>query len=173
MKNKIFVKGLVLAIVVLFIGTGVVSAFNANLTDDPNTTIITKKLATMDNHPPGLPSITGPTYMSPGVKEWKFEAIDPDGDNVSYQIDWGDGYYDSWFGWYASGEEITMSHDYQGYGRFRLMARAKDPHNATSEWAGISVVVSKSKQIINLPFIQFLELFQNAFPILRYVVRGR
>ena len=152
MQKNMIKKGLVCAVILLFIGTGIVSALNVNLTDKQN--------STMDNHPPGLPRITGPTYVSPGMHYWKFEAIDSDNDNLSYQVDWGDGYYDTWYGWYASSEEITIGHDYQTYGKFPLMARAKDTNNATGEWAGISVWIPKNKQIINQPFLYLLEQFQ-------------
>jgi hypothetical protein len=172
MKNKIFVKGLVLVIVVLFVGTGIVSAFNASLADESNTTITTNKLATIDNHPPTVPRITGPTIVTPGMHYWNFNAADPDGDNVSYEVEWGDGWYgDIWYGWYASDEEISIGHDYQGYGKVSLMARAKDIHNATGDWGIINIVLPKNTQIINLPFTQFFERFQNTFSILRHLLK--
>ena len=44
-----------------------------------------------DNHPPDKPMIDGPRMVGVGPHDWTFKAIDPDGDNVSYEIDWGDG----------------------------------------------------------------------------------
>jgi hypothetical protein len=165
MKKEWLTKTLTLGIVVLFIGTGAVSAFNVNLTDE--------SMTMMDNHPPYAPDVEGARFVSPGTHEWTFKAIDPDDDNISYQIDWGDGCFDDWFGPFKSGEEITKNHTYLKYGRALVCARAKDIYNATGEWGFMKVVIPKSKQIINIPFLHFLEQFQNAFSIFRYVFRGR
>ena len=127
--------------------------------------IMTNNMATMDNHPPNAPWIEGPQYIRPWkTYEWKFTAIDPDGDNVSYQIAWGDSTGDDWFGWYASGEEITRSHYYPCYGRFAILARAKDTHNATGEWGAIlDVRVPRNYHMTNSLilkcFSQFMKLY--------------
>ena len=158
MKKEWLVKTLALGIVVLFIVAGVVSAVNVNLNNESKKTITTNKLVTMDNHPPGAPRIRilgGSIFIKPGIHEFYFKAIDPDGDNISYEIDWGDGDYE-WTDWYASGEEITRNHSYPVCASYVMIARAKDIHNATGEWAGISVWIPKNKQITGLPFLYFL-----------------
>jgi|GEM_PF-1692642 len=96
MKNKWFRKGLVLVIVVLFVGTGIVSAFNAGLTDEYNTTITTNKLATMDNHPPYVPRNPTPYDNETDVPiniilDW--DGGDPDEEYSSDSV-----YYDIYFG---------------------------------------------------------------------------
>jgi len=163
MKKEWLVKSLALGVVVLFICTGVVSAFNVNQDD--------KSSMTMDNHPPDAPWIAGRHYIRPGIYEWTFEAFDPDGDDVSYQIFWGDGGGEEWVDWYPSGEKITRSHCYSVYGPVSISARAKDIYNATGEWGYLECIVSKNNQIINLAFIQFFNHFHYAFPILKYVVK--
>ncbi len=164
MKKESLIQTLALGIIVLFVGAGVVSGFNVNQYDKSNTA--------MDNHPPGRPTIKGPINMRPGTYKWTFVAIDTDGDNISYQIDWGDS-YNELTGWYASGEKIIVSHCFSSVGRVSLLARAIDIHNATGEWGGLDIVIPKSNQIINLPFLQFLEQIHYAFPILTYIINWR
>ena len=86
MKKEWMIKTLTIGIVVLFIGAGVVSAFNINQDN--------KFITTMDNHPPyepGTPhptdgSIKVPTYV---VLRWTGGDPDP-GDNVTYDVYFGD-----------------------------------------------------------------------------------
>lgn len=127
----------------------------------------TKKIVTMDNHPPDAPKIKGPEFVKAGIEyKWMFEAIDPDGDNVSYEIDWGDGIREKWIGWYASGEKITRNHTYSKYAKVTIRARANDTYGAIGDWGTLPIKISLSTQIINLPFLQrFIELF----PILEWI----
>jgi hypothetical protein len=121
-----------------------------------------------DNHPPNAPVIRGRTYTRPGTYIWKFKAIDPDGDNIFYEIDWGDGVVEKWIGPFASGAEVAFSHSYYTKGTAQIKARANDTHGAIGDWGYLHVVISKSTQIINLPFLHLLERFPHAFPILRF-----
>jgi hypothetical protein len=95
------------------------------------------------------------------MHEWTFKAIDPDGDNVSYQINWGDGTYDDWFGWYASEEEIIRTHNYPKFGMVTITARAKDIHNATGEWKGMNVIIPKITYQLIIPLL--LQLLKRLF----------
>jgi hypothetical protein len=97
-----------------------------------------------DNHPPGRPIIDGPRTIGPGPHDWTFKAIDPDGDNVSYAIDWGDGVVELWIGPYASGEEVTRSHEFLTKGTPLIKAKANDSHGAIGEWGFMYVVISES-----------------------------
>ena len=127
------------------------------------------------NHPPSAPSITGPgsapsgsikvivknpANFPPGTPiEFRFEAIDPDGDNVSYLIAWDDG-YEEWTDFYPSGEEITRSHTYNLYGTFEITARARDIHGLVGPEGTLPVTMSKSTQQSTNPlFLRFLERF--------------
>lgn len=133
--NKI-VPILVLGILVLS-SVGMAAVNNNNAISD-NTTA--------DNHPPDTPKITGPKYTRPGPHIWAFKAIDPDGDNISYEIDWGDGITEKWIGPYASGEEVTRTHSYSVKMTASIRARANDTHGAIGEWGYLLVVISESSQ---------------------------
>jgi len=122
------------------------------------------------NQPP--PTITGPAEGKVGVAtDYNFKAIDPDGDEVFYFIDWGDTTNSGWIGPYASGEQITRSHTWSTKGAYTVKAKAMDIHGNESDWAQLQVKMPVS---INMPFHQLIEkLFQrfpHAFPILRHLL---
>ena len=111
------------------------------------------------NQPPSKPSIDGPQTVSPGTYEWTFRATDPDGDNLTYEIQWGDYTSEKWIGPYASGENVKRSHIYTHYATVQIIARANDTHGLTGEWGTLLVHISKDKAISNLIFLRFLERY--------------
>ena len=127
--------------------------------------------AVSTNQPP--PTITGPAKGIIGViLEYNFTAIDSEGDEVYYFIDWGDDRTSGWIGPYLSGNQITESHTWLTKGTYTLEAKAKDTYGNESDWASLTVTMPS---LYNKSIPQFLELlfqrFPNAFPILRYLVR--
>ncbi len=61
-------------------------------------------------------------------------AIDPDGDNIFYLVDWGDGETSDWFGPYSSGQKAELIHEWED-GIYYIRAKAKDIFNAESPWS--------------------------------------
>lgn len=97
------------------------------------------------NTPPGAPDISGPTSGKAGEEYgYTFISIDPDGDDVYYQINWGDGCADkNWYGPYASGEMVTFNHTWENEGDYNISAMARDTHNDQSEWGMLEVSMPK------------------------------
>ncbi|MGC9308697.1 MAG: C25 family cysteine peptidase [Thermoplasmatota archaeon] len=62
-------------------------------------------------------------------------TIDPDGDQVFYLFDWGDGNDSGWTGPYASEEVVNISYTWTGTGTFEIKAKAKDENGIQSEWS--------------------------------------
>jgi hypothetical protein len=90
------------------------------------------------NSPPETPNApAGPTSGSVGVS-YSFAAstTDPDGDNISYMFDWGDGNNSGWLGPYASGATATGSYAWDAIGTYNITVKAKDANGAES---GVSV----------------------------------
>ena len=144
-------KKILSILTVLAVGILVLSGFGVSA--------VTSSKAIMDNHPPDAPKITGPTNIPPGTYEFTFNATDPDGDNVSYCIDWDDGTYEEWTDFYPSGEEITRSHAYDFTGDFIIRAIAGDIHGLVGPEGWFWVRIWLSRQMINPIFFQFLERF--------------
>jgi hypothetical protein len=82
------------------------------------------------NHPPEAPTIRGKWLIrEPGPYDYKFKAKDPDGDDVKYFIDWGDGHFE-WTDYNASGEEVIVTHTWNHIGTALVVAYAEDIHGA-------------------------------------------
>jgi len=82
------------------------------------------------NHSPTRPTIS----WSPDVG-LTINATDPEGNDVFYLVDWGDGSNSGWLGPYHSGEEVTVMHTWVLPGTYTVRARAKDIYDAVSDWS--------------------------------------
>jgi len=120
--------------------------------------------------PPGAPTITGPDSGKPGKSyNYKFSSVDPDGHNVRYIIDWGDG--DSIITTYKpSGEELTLSHTWESEGTYTISATAQDIYGVTGPETTKTVKMPRNK-IFTVPIIfRILENHPYLFPILRQLL---
>ena len=73
------------------------------------------------------PTIDGPT--SGGVGEeltFTFVSEDPEGDELHYFVDWGNGDNTGWDGPYESGEEIIRQYSWDEEGEYEIKAKVKD-----------------------------------------------
>ncbi len=77
---------------------------------------------------------TGPLRLPFELKFTAF-TFDPDGDDISYQFDWGDGSMSEWSDFIPSGRRITEFHSYKKEGYFKIKVRAKDITGLLSEWS--------------------------------------
>jgi outer membrane protein assembly factor BamB len=84
----------------------------------------------LESNAPSAPVIDGPTSGRPYKEyDFTFTSTSPLGRNVYYYIEWGDGSIKNWFGPYAGGEEVTVSHKWSKMGIYTIRARAKDTDN--------------------------------------------
>jgi len=119
------------------------------------------------NQPPDAPIIKGPSKVKvtlkstqgPGPYNYSFNATDPDGDNVSYFIDWGDGTSTGWIGPYESGIAIIVSHTWSAQGTYTVRAKAKDIHGAEGPWGTLEVWIPRNNLISNILVIQVMNRF--------------
>lgn len=107
----------------------------------------------LSNHP-DTPVITGPTSGVIG-REYAYtvSTADPDGDDISYYIDWGDGSATGWTSTISSGETITASHVWSEKATYTVKAKAKDVYGAESDWGHLQV----SMPYYHTPFRDILE----------------
>ena len=90
-----------------------------------------------ENQPPEIPAApTGPFVGQKGV-EYSFSAMttDPDGNNISYFFDWGDGENSSWIGPFPSGATATATHTWLDEGTYLVKVKAKDENGAETDWS--------------------------------------
>jgi len=96
------------------------------------------------NNAPNIPATPGGPAGGFTQVSYTFSATttDPDNDQVQYQFDWGDGTTSSYSPWVNSGVTITQDHTYATPGTYVVTSRAKDTHNAESNWsAGLTLVI--------------------------------
>jgi len=122
------------------------------------------------DQPPNAPTITGPASGKPGI-EYSFTVVttDPEGDKVSYYIDWKDGTYTNWTDWNDSGIVLIFSHTWVKKGTFTIEASAKDNFGKIGEAGTLKVIIPRTISTNSL-FMKFLERFPYAFPILRHLL---
>jgi glutaredoxin len=124
--------------------------------------------STAPNHPPDIPDISGPEQGKKGVNyTYNVTGIDPDGNNISFYVDWGDNTNSGWLGPYASGYLLNVDHQWSSKGSYVIKAKVRDEQGEESDWATLDITMPKNLEYTNL-FIHWLfERFPNAFPILR------
>jgi len=149
-----------------------------NATDPTGSGLYTRRWFTFttqqqQNSPPNKPNTpTGPPSGKPGtVYTYSTSTTDPNGDQVFYQWDWGDGTTSTWLGPYNSGTTINTTHTW-GKGSYSIKVKAKDSNGAESAWSDpLTVTMPKSA---SLPIIwcmqmlkHFFQQFPHAFPLIR------
>ena len=97
---------------------------------------------------------------------------DPDGDQVYLLFDWDDGTSSGWLGPINSGETVTAKHKWTTKGKYEVRVKAKDINGTQSEWSDpLAIIAPRYKTIPLLKlFEKIIELFPNAFPILRQLL---
>ncbi len=108
----------------------------------------------MINHPPNTPSpplgvesgYVGAAYF------YTTSAFDPDGDQVKYTFDWGDGTTNT-TDLAESGATAGMSHIWSRAGIYQIKARAIDSKGATSGWSAVKSIeiVEREEWILYYP----------------------
>lgn len=89
-----------------------------------------------ENTPPGPPVLIGPTTGKPHeYYEYTISSNDPDGDTLSYLIDWGDGTTSGWIGPVPSGSAVVSGHSWENTGLYRIQGKAQDVHGVESSWS--------------------------------------
>ena len=87
------------------------------------------------NKNPTTPAVpNGPTRGNPQT-DYSFSAAasDPDGDDLDYRYDWGDGTVSDW-------GLASQSHEWSSSGNFCIKAQAQDIYGANSNWSSCASV---------------------------------
>ncbi len=130
-----------------------------------------KYLIRLGDEPPSIPDINGPRIGTAGAEyDYTFNSYDPEEDNISYHIKWGDG--DEFITTFSpSGSDLILSHKWDGEGKYKISARANDTFGYLSDWKEITVTMPRDRSVSNPFFIRFLERFQNILPILQLLLQ--
>jgi len=126
-------------------------------------------LTIADNAPPNKPARpSGETSGKTGEEYiYTTSTTDPEGDDVFYLFNWGNGMTSFILGPYKSGAECDASGIWFEKGDYEIKVKAIDTHNAESEWSEpLSISMPKSKSYTDKPFQKFLQDLKQRFPLL-------
>ncbi len=126
------------------------------------------------NKKPIRPSISGVKgiHVPNRIYDYNFVTTDPDGDDVLYYIDWGDGTFEYWFGPYESGENVTKSHSWPPLTKlYEIQVRAKDIYGAESDWGKMYVFVLNSRSATGSIIERFFVRIIQKFPIFEQILK--
>ena len=119
-----------------------------------------------ENLPPNQPTVTGPMKGKPNTEyDFTLNSVDPNGDDVRFHIDWGDGNSET-TSFTSSGSNLIVSHSWSEKGTYIIRIYAEDVHGATSGEIIGQMVIEKSKAI-NYSLFQFLQ----SHPILYLIIQ--
>ena len=103
----------------------------------PGELIITK-----NQFPPVIHEIQGPQDIKTNqMANFNLSAHDPEGEKISFMIDWGDESSNGWDGSLVeSNTTIQFSHKWIEEQTYNIRIKAKDEHNVESEWSNRFVI---------------------------------
>jgi hypothetical protein len=121
------------------------------------------------SNPPGKPSITGPAngQGDPEVAiPFKFNAVDPDGDQVKYHINWGDGNTDTTT-LKPSGQDVEVSHTWtQKDTTYTITAYAEDSNGVIGPTETDTIYIPRPRG----RFYNLFDIFPNLFRFLNIIL---
>ncbi len=108
--------------------------------------------------PPDKPTIDGPgNGRKRRTYEYSFKTNDPDGDQIYYYVNWGDGTNSGWKGPYDSGYELKLEHKWTKRDTFKIKVISKDIYNIESTWATQKFSTPKNNKIFNNIIFQLIQ----------------
>ena len=120
------------------------------------------------DEPPETPIINGESSGKAGtVYNYTFVSNDPEEDNITYCIDWGDNTAEVCIGPYNSGVKVSANHTWSEEGNYTIKVKARDALGAESEQATLEISMPKNKAI-NIPL--FLQRFFQRFPMFEKIL---
>jgi hypothetical protein len=107
---------------------------------------------------------TAPIGPDMGVigTDYSFSAVttDPEGDQVYYMFDWGDGSTSDWVGPVASGTPGSAVHQWAAAGTYDVKAKAKDVNGGQSDWSPVHTIT-----IVSTPTLQIGNITGGLFKV--------
>lgn len=106
------------------------------------------------------------------VYTYSSSTTDPDGDQVFYWFDWGDGTNSGWLGPYNSGVTTSATHTWMKKGNYEIKVKAKDSHGVESVWSdSLPIKMPMDYTLLGSHLLEhLLTRFPHIFPILRHLL---
>ena len=123
------------------------------------------------NDSPDPPVINGQTSGEPETSyTYTFTSSEPDDEDVSYYIDWGDGSITDWTGFISPGTPYSESHIWDTRDTYQIKAKSKDNSGAESGWSTLDVQIPRNRVLFTNPtFLRLVSHFSNILSIFKYI----
>jgi hypothetical protein len=106
------------------------------------------------SNPPAQPVLTGPTTgVVNELYTYTVVTTEPDGEDVYYFIDWGDGTNSGWLGPFSSGQQTTAQKSWNTEASYTVRAKAKDINHVSSQWSEPLIVTILVDRPPNTPTV--------------------
>jgi hypothetical protein len=104
------------------------------------------------NAPPETPTIpAGPDEGVTGYEcAFTTSANEPEGEEVFFLFDWGNGAQNGWFGPYAPGETCEATYTWNDPGDYNVTVKARDINGGESKWSDPHVITILQAPIIDI-----------------------
>ncbi|UCB57890.1 MAG: hypothetical protein JSV67_04585 [Thermoplasmatales archaeon] len=132
-----------------------------------------KSVVISENNPPNKPNKPSGKINGKTGEEYTYTSstTDPEGDNVFYLFDWGNGETSFILGPYESGTECSASNIWFEDGNYQIKVKSIDEYGAESDWSDpLSITMPKNKKILGLEFLQKFIIYSNLFDILNHLL---
>jgi len=137
--------------------------------NDTDTSQVTVSIRNTKPNKPEKP--TGKLQGKKGIEyTYSTRTVDPEGDQVRYEWDWGDGTTSGWVGPYDSDVTVEAKNTWGEEGAYEIKVRAKDTSGLISDWSDpLPISMPYNKRSISL-FAQILERLMERFPLLELIL---
>jgi hypothetical protein len=125
------------------------------------------------NTPPHTPNKpTGRASGKPGVTyQYSTLSTDPEGQQLLYKWDWGNGNFSDWVGPVASGQTTKINYSWSQKGTYQIRVKCRDTFGEESGWSQpLSVTMPTSAPVFFPGFLHSLLQFLEHFPLLERIL---
>jgi choloylglycine hydrolase len=124
-----------------------------------------------NNQPPEKPSTpNGPISGKIGEEcTYTSQTTDPDGDDIRYLFDWGDGTDSGWI--QSTLGQGQASHTWTKSGTYEAKVKARDIYHDESEWSNPLSVTMPRNRISSRPFLDFFQNHPILFQLLQRLLQ--
>ena len=117
------------------------------------------------NNDPSAPDITGSSKAGANKEvTFVFNSDDPDGDDVKFIIEWGDGTQET-TDFIESGQDLAVKHIWTEKGDYIIIVKAQDSKGATSADSTFQIKIPRNKALE----LEFFDLFPNLYRIFQII----
>jgi len=139
--------------------------YELNLFGDPT-------LSFYYNRPDKPQTPSGPSSGEKGIEyNYTTRTTDPNGDQVFYKWDWGNGEFSGWIGPYNSSQTAEASHTWTEKGDYEIKVKAMDDNGEESPWSDPLPITMPRFKLSKPIFIRMLNKVITHFPLLEHLCK--